>query len=81
MQDSYREAEKKMKMQYSYRKLRGRIKEIFGTQEAFAKAVGISKVSVSKKLTGKVKFTQSDIEQWADLLLILRKDYGEYFFM
>lgn len=68
------------KMQYSYRKLRGRITEVFGTQEKFAKALKISKNSVSKKLTGKTEFSQSDVEQWAEFLNIQRCDYGEFFY-
>lgn len=67
-------------MQYAYRKLRGRIVEAFGTQEAFAKAVGLSKVSVCKKLKGKSSFKQSDIERWAKILGIKREEYVEYFF-
>ena len=35
---------------YDYRKLRGRIKEKFGTQAEFSKRLGISEVSVSNKL-------------------------------
>lgn len=67
-------------MQYAYRKLRGRITEIFGSQAAFADAVGLSRNSVSKKLTGKTEFTQSEIERWAKLLGIKREEYVEYFF-
>lgn len=67
-------------MQYSYRKLRWRIKEIFGTQAAFANEVGLSKISVSKKLSGKTEFTQSDIDRWAKILGIKREEYVEYFF-
>lgn len=68
-------------MQYAYRKLRGRITEVFGTQAAFALALGISKNSVSKKLTGKTEFSQSDVERWAELLHINRCEYGEFFYM
>lgn len=67
-------------MNYSYSKLKGRIVELYGTQGNLAKKLGISKNSMSKKLTGKTEFTQSDIEQWAELLNIERKDYGEFFF-
>lgn len=67
-------------MQYAYRKLRGRITEVFGTQAAFALALGISKISVSKKLNGKTEFSQSDVEQWAELLHINRCEYGEFFY-
>lgn len=67
-------------MRYKYRKLRGRITEFFGTQAAFALALGLSKNSVSKKLTGKTEFSQSDVEQWAKLLNIQRSEYGEFFY-
>ncbi|MEZ3474893.1 MAG: DUF739 family protein [Lachnospiraceae bacterium] len=65
---------------YLYSKLKGRIVERYGTQANFARKIGISKNSISKKLTGKTEFSQSDIEQWAELLQIEKKDYGEYFF-
>lgn len=68
-------------MQYAYKKLKGRITEVFGTQANFAEAVGISKNSVSKKLTGKTEFSQSDVERWAKLLHIDRCEYGEFFYM
>lgn len=68
-------------MRYAYRKLKGRIKEVFGTQAAFSKVLGLSKNSVSKKLTGKSEFSQSDVERWAELLNIERFEYGEFFYM
>lgn len=67
-------------MLYSYRKLKGRITELYGTQAAFAKALGLSVNSVSKKLTGKTKFSQSDVEKWAKLLNISKTEYGEFFY-
>lgn len=67
-------------MRYSYRKLRGRITEVFGSQAAFAKAIGLSKISVSKKLTCKTEFSQSDVERWSKLLNIKRSEYGEFFY-
>ena len=68
-------------MQYVYRKLKGRIKEVFGTQANFALVIGLSRNSVCKKLKGKSEFSQSDIERWAKFLNIERKDFGEFFFM
>lgn len=68
-------------MLYSYRKLKGRITELYGTQAAFSKAIRLSVNSVSKKLTGKTEFSQSDVEVWAHLLNIEKKDYGEFFYM
>lgn len=35
---------------FDYSKLKGKIKEVFGTQSAFAKAMGLSGVSLSSKL-------------------------------
>lgn len=67
-------------MAYSYNKLKGKIVELYGTQGNLAKKIGISKNSMSKKLTGKTEFSQSDIEKWAELLEIEKRDYGEYFF-
>lgn len=44
----------KMPSTYDYRKLRGRIKEKFGTQAEFSKNIGLSEVSVSNKLNNVV---------------------------
>ena len=67
-------------MPYKYKKLRGRITELYGTQGNFAKKVGISKNSMSKKLTCKTEFSQKDIIQWSALLNLNKEEYGEYFF-
>lgn len=67
-------------MLYTYNKLKGRIIELYGTQGNFAKRVGISKNSMSKKLTGKTEFSQKDIIQWSVLLNLNKNEYGEYFF-
>ena len=53
----------KMK-EYKYDKLKGRILEKFGTQESFAKAIGVSRVTVNSKINNNVQFTQSDVERW-----------------
>ena len=65
---------------YSYSKLKGRIVERYGTQANFVRKLGISKNSMSKKLTGKTEFSQSDIIRWAELLGIEKGEYEEYFF-
>ena len=52
---------------YSYSKLKGRIVERYGTQANFASKLGISKNSMSKKLTCKTEFSQTDIIRWAEL--------------
>lgn len=65
---------------YDYRKLRGRIKERFGTQSAFAKAMGLSDVSVSNKLNNNVEWGQEEIEKSVIALDIAYTDIHSYFF-
>lgn len=67
-------------MPYTYNKLRGRIVEKYGSQEMFAKEIGISQNSLSLKMTGKTGISQKDIALWADLLDIAKEDYVDYFF-
>lgn len=65
---------------YKYNKLRGKIIEKYGTQEKFAKEIGISENSLSKKMQCKTGISQADISLWARLLDINIEEYGEYFF-
>lgn len=67
-------------MAFDYRKLSGKIKERFGTQAEFAKAMGLSERSISLKLNGKVFFKQPEIAKACDLLKIREDDVPEYFF-
>lgn len=64
----------------SYAKLRGRIIEKYGSQENFCEAVGLSSVSVSKKMNGLTGFSQKDIIKWCELLEIDIKDVGDFFY-
>ena len=67
-------------MGYCYNKLRGRIVEKYGTQSAFARDIGLSKTSLSKKMTGKTGFSQEDVRLWRDKLDITDSEIGTYFF-
>lgn len=67
-------------MSYKYAKLRGRIVEKFGTQQEFAKELGLSENSLSLKLNGKTGFSQEDMINWSNKLGIDFCDYGVYFF-
>ena len=67
-------------MPYTYNKLRGRIVEKYGTQEEFAKKLGISKNSLSLKMNGKTSFSQADVIKWSELLGIETGEIGQYFF-
>lgn len=63
-----------------YAKLRGRIVEKYGTIGRFGEVLGLSGVSMSKKLTGITGFSQADIIRWCELLDIDLSDVGDYFF-
>lgn len=67
-------------MKWNYSKLRGKIKEIFGTQDAFAEAIGIGRVSLSQRLNNMLEFTQEEMFRACDLLGIPMCDIQEYFF-
>lgn len=67
-------------MEYDYSKLRGRIIEMFGSQEAFAEAVGQTPTTISYKLNGKKPLTRNDIIEWGEALLIEQGNIGLYFF-
>ena len=67
-------------MPYSYKKLRGKIKELYVSQKKFAEKLRVSENSISIKLSCKTEFSQSDVEKWADFLEIRRVDYGEFFY-
>ncbi len=64
----------------SYNKLRGKIREVFGTQEAFAEAIGLSKSGLSMRLNGKVKWTADEIENAKNALGFEAAEIGAYFF-
>ena len=49
------------KVKYDYSKLKGRIREYFGTQDSFAESLDLSSTSMNSKLNGKVRFTQDEI--------------------
>jgi len=67
-------------MAFEYKKLRGRIRELFDSEGNFAEAIGISKQSMSLKLNCKTGFSQEDIELWAKKLNIDSAEYAAYFF-
>lgn len=64
----------------SYRKLRGRIVEKYGTIDRFASVLGKTRQCVSKKLNNRSDFSKADMDEWSQLLDIKVKDVGSYFF-
>jgi len=67
-------------MTFNYSKLRGRIREVFGTQDRFAEAMGRSDTSISKKLNNKSEWTQQEINRAVEVLGIDDVDVAAYFF-
>ena len=64
-----------------YRKLKGRIKEVFDTQDAFAKALGMSCVSLNLKVNDRREWTTGEIVKACELLNIPLTDAHLYFFI
>lgn len=67
-------------MAFDYRKLRGKIREVFGTQEKFSKAIGIGTTSLSAKLNNYVQWNQLEIDRACELLDIKDEEITLYFF-
>ncbi len=64
----------------SYPKLRGAIREKFGTQGAFAKALGVNQATLVKKLAGKVEWKVTEVQAACELLEIPVDRISDYFF-
>jgi len=67
-------------VKYNYDKLKGRIKEYFGTQDDFARSINLSAVSVNMKLNNKTRWTQDEIMLSIDRLNIKREELVDIFF-
>ena len=67
-------------MTFNYSKLRGRIREVFGTQDRFAEAMGRSYTSISQNLNNKSEWTQTEINRAVEVLGIDDVDIPAYFF-
>jgi hypothetical protein len=69
-----------VKTLFDYSKLRGRIKEKYDTQDAFADAIGIGRVSLSKRFNNQLEFTQEEMKKAAVALGFLPEEIPLYFF-
>ena len=67
-------------MSFSYDKLRGKIKEVCGTNSRFADLMSISDATLSAKLNHKSEFTQPEIFKAVEILCLKRSDIPLYFF-
>lgn len=64
----------------NYPKLRGAIREKYGTQSAFAEALGIHKATLVSKLKGRTEWRLPEVQTAMRLLDIPVDRVSEYFF-
>lgn len=67
-------------MTFEYSKLIQLIRFKFGTQDNFARALGIGRVSLSQRLNNRLVFSQDEIAKASDLLDIPKESISDYFF-
>lgn len=65
---------------FDYSKLKGRIKEVLGTQEIYAEKIGLSRTSLSLRLSGKLDFTQEEMMASCGALQFEPSEIPMYFF-
>ena len=61
-------------------KLKGKIKEKYGTQARFAEALGKDQSTISQKLAGKTDWTAPEIKESCILLGIPFEEVKNYYF-
>lgn len=67
-------------MNFNYDKLRGRIREVYGSEGNFSKDLGLGRVSLSQRLNCKLEWTQSEINKSILLLHLEPSEIPTYFF-
>lgn len=67
-------------VKFDYRKLRGKIREVYETQDKFAEKLGIGRVSLSQRLNNLLDFSQREIMMSCVLLGIPIDESYLYFF-
>ena len=65
---------------YDYRKLRGRIREVCGTQDIFAEKIGVGRVTLSQRLNNQSEFSQDEIYRACEVLNLEKEEIPVYFF-
>lgn len=69
-----------MSIIYDYSKLLGKIKEKYGTQKEFAKALGVGNTSLSQRLNNHLEWTQDEMKKTMILFNEPLNKINEYFF-
>lgn len=66
---------------YNYNKLRGLIREFFGSQKAYADALGISLTTLNSRLNGDTYFDQREMEISAEAFHLDANGLNQVFFL
>ena len=66
--------------EFDYSELRGVIRAKFGTNENFAKTLGISQYSLYERLNNRVSFKQDEIMRVKKMLRLSSERVDEFFF-
>ena len=67
-------------VEINHDKLKGRIKEILGSQSKLAEKIELDETTISNKINSNTYFTQKEILKICKVLNILHDDIPEYFF-
>ena len=67
-------------IELNHDKLKGRIKEILGTQSKLADELDLDETTISNKLNSNTYFTQKEILKICSILNIPHEEISEYFF-
>jgi len=65
---------------FDYKKLKLKIKEVYDTQRAFAKAMGMNYTAINQRLNNVVNWTAQEIAKACELLHIPLSEAHLYFF-
>ena len=68
-------------MDYNNNKLRGKIKEVFGSESSFCDKMNISRSTLSDKLNNKSDFTRKEMIKIVNLLDIKKDEVFDLFFL
>ncbi|MDO5785551.1 MAG: DUF739 family protein [Eubacteriales bacterium] len=69
------------KIEFDYSRLRGKIREVCGTQDAYADKIHLGRVSVSQRLNNNLEFSQSEMINSAEVLNFSTTEIPQYFFV
>ena len=67
-------------MTFDYSKLRGKIREVYGTYENLVPNISMSEATLSRKLNGKSYFDSQEILELSEALGISNSERDAYFF-